>query len=104
MNLKNQLSGAPGQSSADSVEEFDSRKDKFNKQIGVKELQALKEEVSSGHTASEPATTKAKDVPELEFKKPGDSTAEGQKELHRVTSYNIIAPLNEEHGSEEENE
>ena len=49
LNLKHQLSGIPGRSEeTNSVEDFDSRKAKFNKQIGTKELQELiKEEASS---------------------------------------------------------
>ena len=105
LNLKNQLSGAPGRSSdSGSVEDFDSRKNKFNKQIGMKELQEfIKEEASSqGHTGSDPATTKAKDTPDLEFKKPGERLADDQRDLHRVTSYNNIAPLSDDLSSESE--
>ena len=108
MNLKNERSSAPGRASdaSGSVEDFDSRKNKFNQQIGTKELQELiKEEASSaGHTGSDPATTKAKDTPELEFKKPGEGSGEAARDLHRVTSYNNILPVNEDLSSNEENE
>ena len=79
-NLKNQLSGAPGTNSSKSgsVQEFESRKNKFNKQIGVQELRSfIQEEGASsqgGITASNPTTAKAKDAPELEFKKPGEQS------------------------------
>ena len=38
-------------------------------------------------------TTKAKDAPELEFKKPGETKADGSRDLNRVTSYNNITPM-----------
>lgn len=99
LNLKNQISGINAKSSeVDSVDEFDSNKKGFNKQIGTKELQDLiKEEASSGHSVPvDPNTTKAKDAPELEFKKLGGAAADGSRELNRVTSYNNITPLNED--------
>ena len=107
LNLRNQTSGIPPTSSSDDqfVEDFDSRKAKFNKQIGTKELQELiKEEASSAdHTGSDPVTTKAKDTRDLElFKKPGESSADEKKDLHRVTSYNQIAPMDEDMSSDDE--
>ena len=105
LNLKNQLSGAQGTSSSKSgsVQEFESRKNKFNKQIGVKELRDfIQEEGTSSNgaiTASNPTTTKARDAPDLEFKKPGEKPADDQRDLHRVTSYNNIVPMTDEMSS-----
>ena len=47
-------------------------------------------------------TTKAKDAPELEFKKPGETNADGTRDLNRVTSYNNITPMVDDYPSDDQ--